>query len=331
MKNILFLENKFSMQGTTRAVLDYALFNEKILNNKSFLTFGGRISSPPWDQPYYKNTVDTTIESASKRFTLLEYNNHDEIENFIIKNNIEGVYHIKSGEPGGFHSSHAKNLIHSVFPQPKCNVHGDRFAFVSKWLSDVCSGGDIPFVPHMVNAPSIDKDLCRKEVREYLNIPQNAFVYGRIGGYTDFDIPFVFESIKEALDKRSDLYFMLICTKPFYQHERIIYIDPILDLKQKYRYIAATDAMIHARNHGETFGLAVAEFCFLNKPILTWDNSIGKGYMDILQNDAIYYNNQKDLLDLFLNFTPEANKDYNSYKEYNPQTVMEKFNKVFLN
>lgn len=318
------------MQGTTRALLDYAFFNEKILNNKSFLAFGGRISLSPWDQPFYKNVVDSTVESINKKFPLLEYKNHEEIENFITENKIEGVYHIKSGEPEGFHSKIAKNLIHSVFPQPRHHVHGDRFAFVSKWLSDTCSNGEIPYVPHMVNAPSIDTDKSRKEIRELLNIPKDAFVYGRIGGYTDFDIPFVYEAIKEALNKRPDLYFILICTKPFFHHERIIYVEPILDLKEKYRYISATDAMIHARNHGETFGLAVAEFCFLNKPILTWSNSIGKGYMDILKNDAIYYNNQKDLLDLLLNFLPDKNRDYNSYKDYNPQKVMEKFNEVFL-
>ena len=122
----------------------------------------------------------------------------------------------------------------------------------------------------------------------------------------------------------------MICTKPFISHERVIYIDPIIDLKEKYRYIAATDAMIHARHHGETFGLAIAEFCASNKPIVTWRHGIGKGYIDILKNDAIYYQEENDLLNIFLNFAPDKKLDYNSYRWYNPENVMSEFKNVFL-
>ena len=330
MKNILFLEGQFSLQGTTRALLDYALFNEKILNNKSFLAFGKKLDIYPWNEPYYKTFIDNTYNSLKNRFLLKEYKNENDLEDFIKENKVHSVYQIKSGEPVGFLSKNAKNLIHSVFPQPPQNVHGDRFAFVSKWLSDTCSNGNIPYVPHMVNVPKIDIDNSRKEIRKKYNIPDDAFVYGRIGGYTDFNLDFVFSAIEKSLKQRKDIYFLLICTKPFISHERVIYVDPILDLKEKYRYIAATDAMIHARHHGETFGLAIAEFCALNKPILTWKHGIGKGYIEILKNDAIYYEEEMDLVHLFLNFKPEKDKDYNSYKDFSPENVIQQFNNVFL-
>lgn len=330
MKNILFLEEKFSMQGSTRALLDYAHFNEKILGNKSLLAFGSKDKSHPWQEPYYKNIQDNTFNSLKQRFPVLEYKDYYELENYIQTSDIDGMYHIKSGEPIGFHSKSTRNLIHAVFPQPIENVHGHKYAFVSKWLSDNCAQGKIPYVSHMVYKPKFNELEARKQIRESLNIPQDAMVYGRIGGYNDFDLPFVYESIKKALDIRKDLYFLQICTKPFYDHERVIYLDPIMDLKEKYRYIAATDAMIHARNHGETFGLAVAEFCSMNKPILTWSQSIGKGYVEILKEDGIYYNNENDLLELFLNFIPEKNKDYNSYKYFSPENIMTEFNNVFL-
>jgi hypothetical protein len=328
--NILFLEENFSLQGTTRALIDYAFFNEKILNNKSFLSFGKRISLPPWNEPFYKNYVDNTVESLKNRFSTLEYKSYSELENFIKNNKIDYVYQIKSGEPDGFKTTEAKQLIHAVFPQPIQNIHGHKFAFVSEWLSKYCSNGSIPFVPHMVNVPNIDKDKCRKEIREKYNIPKDAFVYGRIGGYNDFDIPFVFESIKKALDKRNDLYFLMICTKPFLKHDRVIYVEPIIDLKEKYKHISATDAMIHARYHGETFGLAIAEFCALNKPILTYRNSIGKGYIEILKDDVIYYDEEDSLTNLFLKFEPNEKMDYNSYRNFSPKNVMQLFNNVFL-
>lgn len=330
MKNILFLEETFSLQGTTRALLDYALFNEKILNNKSFLSFGKKIDIHPWDEVFYKTFLDKTYESLKQRFTICEYKNYMELENFIVKNKIDAVYNIKSGEPVGFLSKETKTLVHSVFPQPLHNIHGDKFAFVSKWLSNVCSNGTVPYVHHMINVPKIDTKKSRLEIREKLNIPKDSFVYGRIGGFKDFNLPFVYSAIIEALNKRKDLYFLFICTEQFFSHERIIYLNPILDLKEKYRHISATDAMIHARHHGETFGLAIAEFCALNKPILTWKHGVGKGYIDILKNDAIYYEEEKDLLDLFLNFKVDANKNYNSYKEFTPEKIIREFETVFL-
>jgi glycosyltransferase involved in cell wall biosynthesis len=331
MKNILFLEEKFSMQGSTRAIIDYAHYNEKILGNKTYLAFGKKENNYPWEEPYYKNILENTFESLKNRFELLYYKNYEELEDFIQNKNINGMYHIKSGEPIGFYSKKTNNLIHSVFPQPIQNVHGQRFAFVSKWLSDACSNGTIPYVPHMINVPKIDQKKSRLNIRQKLNIPENCFVYGRIGGYNDFDLPFVYSAISKALDLRKDLYFLFICTKPFYKHDRIIYLDPIHDLKLKYEHISACDAMVHARNHGETFGLAIAEFCALNKPILTWKYGYGKGYIEILKNDGIYYDNEQDLLNLFLNFKPDENKDYNSYRDFSPENVMKKFNDVFLN
>ena len=206
-----------------------------------------------------------------------------------------------------------------------------NFAFVSKWLSYACSGGKIPYVNHIINVPNINQEISRKQIREKLNIPSDAFVYGRIGGYNDFNLPFVYTAIQKALDKRKDIYFLMICTNPFYKHERIIYLDPIMDLKEKYEHISATDAMIHARHHGETFGLAIAEFCSLNKPIITWKHGVGRGYIEILKDDAIYYDNENDLIDIFLNFSPEKGKDYNSYREFSPKNIMNQFNDVFLN
>lgn len=327
--NILFLEEQFSLQGTTRALIDYAFFNEKILNNKSFIAYGKRIQHHPWTEPYYKSFLDKTISSLKKRFSVLEYKSYEELENFIKKNDIDAVYNIKSGEPTGFLSKNAKMLIHSVFPQPVSNIHGDKFAYVSKWLSDTYSQGQVPHVPHIVNVPKIDLTVS-KEIRKKLNISENAFVYGRIGGYNDFNLPFVYKSIERALNQRDDLYFLMICTNPFINHEKVIYLDPILDLKEKYQYISATDAMIHARHHGETFGLAIAEFCALNKPIVTWKHGIGKGYIDILKNDAIYYEDENDLFDIFMNFKPDTNTNYNSYRWFTPENVMNQFQKVFL-
>lgn len=330
MKNILFYKKQQDMQGTMRALMDYALFNENFLGNKSYIAFDSIETNPPWNQEPYKFHVDSLVNSLKQRFEVFFPHNSSDLENFIKRKDIYGVYNIKSGEPEGFQTSEAYNLNHAVFPQPLNNVHGHRYAFVSKWLSDNCSQGKIPYVPHMIYAPENDYTKTREEVRRNFNLPKDAFVYGRIGGYNDFNIPFVYQSIENALNKRKNLYFIFICTRPFIHHERVIYLDPIFDLTEKFKIISACDAMLHARIQGETFGLAIAEFCALNKPILTWRHGHGKGYIEILKNDAIYYDHEYDLLDLLLNFSPD-NRDYNSYKDFSPERVMKKFDQIFFN
>ena len=43
----------------------------------------------------------------------------------------------------------------------------------------------------------------------------------------------------------------------------------IIDLNKKVEFISSCDAMIHARQMGETFGAAVSEFSIKNKPVIT--------------------------------------------------------------
>jgi hypothetical protein len=331
MKKILFLEENFSMQGTTRALIDYAYYNQKYLNNISYLAFGKKQDNEPWNTLYYKNILDNTFESLKLKFNLLYYKDYNELENHIIKEQFDGMYHIKSGEPIGFHSKNTKNLVHAVFPQPIQNIHGEKYAYVSKWLSDNYGYSKIPHVPHMINVPKIDINSSKIRIRQKYNIPNDAFVFGRIGGYNDFNLPFVYDAINDALNTRKNLYFIFICTKPFISHKRVLFIDPIYDIKEKYAHISACDAMIHARHHGETFGLAIAEFCSMNKPIVTWKFGAGQGYIDILKKDAIYYRNQNELFDILNNFEVEKDKNYNSYEEFSPKNVMSKFETVFLN
>jgi len=331
MKKILFLEEQFSMQGTTRALLDYAYYNQKILGNESVIAFGKKQNNFPWNENFYNQILENTFNSIKNNFQLLFYKqNYNILNEYIQNNNFDAIYNIKSGEITGFFTNDTKMLIHAVFPQPISNVHGHKYAFVSKYLSEKCGNGKIPYVPHMVNVPKIDIDLSKIEIRQKYNIPIDAFVYGRIGAFDDFNLPFVHKAIIDIIDKRKDLYFLMISTMPFYKHERIIYVDPLYDIKEKYQHIASCDAAIHARHHGETFGLGIAEFCWMNKPIVTWKHGHEKGYIEILKNDAIYYDNENDLKDIFLNFSLEKGKDYNSYREFSPENVMNQFNDVFL-
>ena len=88
----------------------------------------------------------------------------------------------------------------------------------------------------------------------------------------------------------------------------------------------------HARERGETFGLAIAEFSSKNKPIITYYDSPERCHIDILGDKGLYYNDYFSLYNILINLNHSdiIGKEWNCYQNYTPERVMEKFNKVFL-
>lgn len=98
-------------------------------------------------------------------------------------------------------------------------------------------------------------------------------MFGRYGGVETFDITFVYNSIKEILNKRNDIYFIFMNTNKFYIHKNIIYLNGTTDMYIKKKFINTTDALLHAREGGETFGLTCGEFAVCLKPVITYNQS----------------------------------------------------------
>jgi len=312
---IAFHCNQLSISGTEVATFDYAYFNQTLLNNESIIIAK---NNPQYDFP---NIVD----KFNKQFNVIRYNNFSEVEKILDDNHVDIFYALKSGENDGIVSKGRKSCIHVVFKafQP----HGKIYAYISEWLAKEASFGLHRYVPHMIHLPS----QVEENYREKLNIPKEATVFGRYGSYNEFNIFFVNNSIKKILDKRKDVWFLFANTPKFYEHERIIYLDPIYDVVEKVKFINTCDAMIHARARGETFGIACGEFSVRNKPVLTYGMSPEKAHIDMLGEKGLYYYNEQDLNFLFNHFVKDETKDWDAYSEkYNYIKVMEKFKKVFL-
>ena len=106
----------------------------------------------------------------------------------------------------------------------------------------------------------------------------------------------------------------------------------ITNLQEKVEFINTCDAMLWARLDGEVMSMSMGEFSTLNKPIICKDIGRDRGHVHLLKDKAIWYNNEKDLTDILLNFNPEieSKKDWNAYKDYTPEKVMKIFDDVFL-
>jgi hypothetical protein len=228
----------------------------------------------------------------------------------------------KAGEWDGKMSNVCKNIIHCVFnTQYK---HGDVYGRISD-----CFGENYPVVNLMVNLPDINTNM-RKE----LNIPDNAIVFGRHGGTDEFNINYVHQVIDKITDEYPNVYFLMVNTNKFCREKsNIIHHEKIIDLDKKVEFINTCDAMIHARQMGETFGLAVSEFSMRNKPIITCirrDNA----HINILKDKCFIYNDPNSLYNIFKhiisNINEIRNKDWNQYKNYTPEKIMDKFNELFI-
>jgi hypothetical protein len=313
---ISFHANQLGLRGTETAMYDYADFNEKILGNMSYI-----VTKKEHNWPHDKNVIKKFQNRFENRFFF--YDNLDDLERQLDNNKIDIFYSICVGSRDGVVSKNRKNVIHVVFRY--FEPYGDVYAYVSEWLSNMVTGGKYPFVPHMVNLNKHNLDM-----RDKYGIPKDAMVFGRHGGLETFDIDFVKEAIKDTVNKKKDVYFIFVYTYKFYNHPQIIHIDSIYDNVEKVKFINSCDAMIHACTLGDTFGLSIAEFSVMNKPVLTWNGGVSQAHLAMLDK-AVKYSNYDEVYYLFNNFKPDEMVDYDCYsKKYNPEVVMQKFNNVFI-
>lgn len=332
MKTISFYTPHLTVRGTEVALFDYANYNEKILGNKSIII-------------HHKNDSRNEIESIDKfknRFSVISidgfnYNEQNPRQNarevvsklnqVVEENQSDAIYIIKPGWNDGIVPTACRSLIHCCALPPVQEKHGDRYAYVSYWCSTHCSNGLIPAVPHMIDLPDTNEDL-----RENLNIPKTAIVFGRSGGFDTFDIPWAKQVIYEIVQRRSDIYFLFQNTEKFIDHPNVIHLFKNADMVYKTKFINTCDAMLHSRLIGESFGITCGEFSIRNKPVITWFGSRERNHIYVLGDRGIYYNNPNELYNILMNYDREKymNMDNNCYREYAPDKIIKIFNDVFL-
>jgi len=314
---VLFHVNTLNFRGTTVAVTDYAKYNQDILGNESIIAYNASLG--------YEKDMGTEIpvlDALKKEFKVIGYGDGD-LDSVIDREKADVAYFLKAGHKEEELVTSAKTAIHSVFQY--YDPHGTRYAYISEWLSNRMSQGRVPFVPHIVNLPPPNKNY-----REHFNIKPEQIVFGRMGGYYTFDIPFVRKMVERLVLMDNRFVFLFLGTDPFISHPNVHYITEVSDLLKKSNFINSCDAMIHGRQRGESFGLSIAEFLSQNKPVLAWDQGHDLNHLEMLKNSGTLYN-EGNLLEKMINIKDINNEDWTKRVEaYKPEFVMKKFNEVFL-
>lgn len=318
---ILFHANTLNYRGTTVALTDYARYNRNILGNESVITYNIDLG---FDKDMGSELA--VINELAKEFTILAYSDKDPqggtLEQWINMHQPDLTYFIRAGNKEPL-PTNSKTAVHSVFQFNE--PHGDKYAYVSEWLSNKMSSGTIPFVPHMVDLPNPTRDY-----REAFGIRKDQIVIGRYGGYYTFDIPFVKETVIKLAQKSEKFVFLFMGTEPFVDLPNVKFIKETQDRQKKANFINTCNVMLHARDRGESFGLSIAEFLSLNKPVLAWNGGYDLNHLDMLKNSNLLYNDGNDIVRM-LNSLPDYKEDwYKRVEQYKPEPVMNKFKEVFL-
>lgn len=324
--NIGFFCRHFTERGTEVAIYNYAIYNEEILGNKSYIVCFSEKKQKELNWPMTRVSFD----KFNKRFEILEIDDISNMKEIIKNTKLTHFFTRSHGLPDIYEFNNTKIwencktiyqcVFHTLHPQ------GDVYCSIGNYLNEK-NNTSIPVLPgHM-----LETSQCSNNFRNKLNIPEKALVIGRHGGNTTFYIKYVHECIKETLNHREDIYFLFMNTDKFYKHERITYLDKTINNNEKQKFINTCDAMVHARSEGETFGAAVAEFSVSNKPVITC-NCGDLEHLRILGDKGIVYNNKEELTQIFHNIEIiiKSRTDWNAYKEYSPEKVMKKFKEICL-
>ena len=202
----------------------------------------------------------------------------DELDALLLQANVTHLYTTiaRDGEkwmwsrlPG------VKNLMHIVFDT---RARTNNPSFVKAKMS-VAVGPygmrtpfDMPVVPLVVREIGEPPwTLHGPTLRQSLGIPHSATVFCRHGGPTRFDMTAAHQAVVQVASLRPDMYFLFLNTNRFAPENvsNIIHL-PMRDSRDYLpTFIRSCDAMVHGRSNGENFGLAIAEFSTLHKPVFT--------------------------------------------------------------
>ena len=321
MKIGFFLRH-LSLRGTENSTYDYADCNESILGNQSYIFMFKKEKYLAHGLEYH----DSIFTKFYQRFPIVFINEYRNIDSLCLDLKIDFFYtqtfgkHWAQGYPFGYVNS-VKTFTHCVFDTTE--RFGTIYSPISRSINTLFNT-DYPVLPYMVRIHE-----TKETMRSELGLSNEAIVFGRHGGVDTFDIEFVKECIKDICSLDLPLYFLFMNTQKFINHPKVIFLESTADPLVKQRFINTCDAMIHARQQGETFGLACGEFALSMKPIISFTGSKERAHLDILGNKVIGYSDKQSLHSALINFKKgEHSMENNGYLEYTPEFVMKTFSKL---
>ena len=154
--------------------------------------------------------------------------------------------------------------------------------------------------PLEIYSSSKTKEM-RQSLRSKFNIPENAFVFGRIGRADDniFD-PIGINAFEQVVKKYPSAHYLIMSTPPILEkivRERNIpnvhFLPPSGQESDVWSFHFTIDTLAHFRLDGESFGLNIAESMIAGNPIITHKSQIWNAHLEYL-NPSFSFVVEKD-------------------------------------
>jgi hypothetical protein len=288
-----FYTEKLGIRGSEATLWLYAHGNETLLGNRSII-FTQKNRLYPED-PGLDNT-DITEESIrwfTDRFEVVDVDTNN-LDDLLVQHKIDVCLLEVAGRPSDLSKipTSVPTITHCMFSglHPMGTIHTVISEHIAK-------GTNAIVLPNIIEVGETKENL-----RASLGIPADAIVFGRYGGYRQFDLPLVHQVVARVAEECPHIYFLFMNTRPFCDPlPNVIHLPSTRDFVAKRKFINTCDAMLHARSDGETFGCACGEFAVCGKPILT--APVGDiAHIDILGPQALIYRTVKELVDMLVHF-----------------------------
>lgn len=165
-----------------------------------------------------------------------------------------------------------------------------KLYFVSDWLlkkSDWCKNKcKVLYNP-------IKKPCNDKSTRKNHNIPDDAFVFGRISRPDLTDDNFILDVFNKIRITHKNVYLIIlagsdIMRKAARKDPSIILINATTDENTLSNFYNSIDTLLHYRIDGETFGMNIAEAMIHGKPVISHLSKIDNAQAELLSNTSEY-------------------------------------------
>ena len=317
-----FVANQLSIRGTETVLWAYAHYNETMLGNRSIILVKNRMDDVS-EQHYAVDVSADSTEWFASRFKELHYCKEDSMEDLMMQLGVDVCFIELAGVASDWVPTRVPSVLHCVF-QPLLK------GTVSTGISQCVARGIIPVLPNIMPMHDTLDDM-----REELGIPKDAIVFGRYGGYGQFSIGFARDAVRDVSSRNPNVYFLFMNTQQFMEPSRnVMFLTGTRDLCKKRKFINTCDAMLHAREDGETFGAAIGEFAQCDKNIITCRYQLEPNedeHIRILGDQCITYENYDHLVHILGNFHMyKKDMANNGYYRYLPEKVIPLFN-MFIN
>jgi len=336
--------NQVGERGTERSTFDYGYFAKKLLGHDAVIMTSHK--SVEHALPKHKSV----LERFEKEFGMIRtYNNSQPwllkhghlggqgLTDLVHRERCHLLYSQKGSGMGQEPSIPDALLkvpwaVHVVFEANE--VHGTAYAGISTDVSNArCwNGAAVPYMvyPHETVTGGV-------ALRAELDVPDDHLLLCRHGSTGTFDVPWVRSEIIPLLDRNPALHFLLVNTDwpSRLTHRRLHLLPAVIADVERRRYFDACDGMLHARQDGETFGLAVAEMSVHNKPVITCDVCGARQHINILGDKALLFRDTQSLSHaiqklLLMGRSGIVKRNWNAYDRFTPARIMQDFNEVFI-